>query len=176
MIRINLGKNIIKKPRTTHPPDHIDYIERGKTVPKAKYTKYLAKEYRRADIYTIKECKEIIERIFKIIGDKLVECGEVDIEDFGKFKAWKGYIGRLYIRFTPCARFVARMNPDNKSLVHAALKDKKVMSLDFDIALKESKPKMTRNRKKIMLDEKDVDVQKIFEKLEKAQYRSWRKR
>lgn len=177
MIRINLGKNIIKKPRTTHPPDNIDYSKLKYFKSLVKYDKYLVREYRRANIYKMDECKEIIEKIFKIIGDKLVEHEEVNIDDFGIFKVVKIYAGSVTVHFRPCARLMARMNPENKLFVFNALKDRKVMSLDFDAALpEEPKKKMTRNRKKTTVKAKDVDVNKIVERLEKAKYCSWRKR
>ena len=81
------------------------------------------------------------------------------------------------VRFYPCRRLQASLNPENKLLVYNALKDKKIMSLDFEAALpKEEKKKITRHRKKTTVKEKDIDIKKIVEKLEKAQYRSWRKR
>jgi len=177
MILINLGKNIIKKPRTTHPPAHIDYSQLKWYRSLVKYRKYLVKEYRRANVYTMPDCQSIIERVFKIIGDKLVEHEEVDISDFGKFRPRNLYLNNWTVHFYPCARLQAAFNPENKLLLYNALKDRKVMTLDFEDAIpKEEKPKFRRNRKKVMVDAKDVDIKKIVEKLEKAQYRSWRKR
>lgn len=162
MITINLGKNIIKKPRLR---------SKGKGKASGLHMKDIVRAYYRLDVHDFPTCKSTIETLFKIIADTLANHEEVTFPRFGKFFVKKEpQSNYIKVYFKPSKILLAAMNPNCRRMVYRALRQRDNKDPYFTCAAlnrvtKEPKKRPAGNLKKWRT--KGIDVYKIIEKLQK---------
>jgi len=164
MIRVNLGKYVIRFPQKNKLTKH-DIHDKPYGI------REVAREYHKIGLYNHPECYSIIYTMFKIMADTLAKHEKVSIAGFGEFHVGNrnNLSKNITVFFVPSKRLKANFNPDYPKYIREALQYKKDKTLDFSPenwrSTERKKTKRKQKSKITTVDAKDVDVFKIVERL-----------